>query len=295
MSDMRYMPNRRARSLAGRRSESVGLVVTEPREPLLADPFFPLLLANLTEALAEAEQQLVLFMPHGARDEARLRSYLASKPVDAAIVLSYAEDRLMNELIRQEFPVVACGRPLTDIPVTYVDMDNEDAADRAVGHLREQGCESIGIIAGPQETSTGFDRLAGARRALGALPDQEFDSRVRVGDFGHQSGYEAARSLLASAPGLDGLFVASDRMLFGAMAALREAGRSVPGDVAVVGFDDYPACAEFTPPLSSVRVPMRELAAELVRQAAELHAAGNRTPRKIVLSTELVVRQSSLR
>jgi DNA-binding LacI/PurR family transcriptional regulator len=138
----------------------------------------------------------------------------------------------------------------------------------------------------------GQDRRAGYRQAMtdAGLLDRTLEE---LGDFTSESGHAAMRALLARRPDLDAVFAASDLMALGAMRALREAGRRVPQDVAVVGFDDSPAAAGADPPLSSVRWPLDEMAREMTRLL--LRAIEDRTlpPRGILLATRLVPRASS--
>ena len=138
------------------------------------------------------------------------------------------------------------------MPLSYVDIDQEGGARLAAEHLLARGRRRLATISGPQDMPAGQDRLAGFRAALAAhgltaAPAVE-------GDFTRESGENAARLLLDRHPDLDGLFVANDLMAEGAVRALQEAGRRVPEDVAVVGFDDssaalaVPAAADHHPP-----------------------------------------------
>ncbi|MDP9866252.1 DNA-binding LacI/PurR family transcriptional regulator [Streptosporangium brasiliense] len=164
-------------------------------------------------------------------------------------------------------------------------MDNTGGAERAVRHLVEQGRRRIATIAGPQDMIAGIDRLTGYRDAL---RDSDRRSIVAVGDFTRESGAVAMRQLLADDPELDAVFVANDLMALGALRTLRRAGRRIPGDVAVVGFDDIPAAAYADPPLSTVRQPTVEMGRRLARMVLKQEEG---TP--VVLPTELVVREST--
>jgi DNA-binding LacI/PurR family transcriptional regulator len=138
----------------------------------------------------------------------------------------------------------------------------------------------------------GQDRRAGYRQAMSdaGLLDRTLEE---AGDFTRESGYAAMRSLLARRPDLDAVFAASDQMALGAMRALREAGRRVPQDVAVVGFDDSPAAAAAEPPLSSVRWPLDEMAREMTRLLLRAIEDRSLPPRGVLLATRLVPRASS--
>ena len=158
----------------------------------------------------------------------------------------------------------------------------------AVRHLIDAGRQRIATIAGPQDMVAGIDRLAGYRAEL---RNSKRRSIVAVGDFTRESGAVAMRQLLDDDPALDAVFVASDLMAHGALSALRQAGRRVPDDVAVIGFDDIELARYTEPPLTTVRQPIVELGRELARQLLRL-AGGEEIEPALVLPTSLVVRES---
>jgi len=183
--------------------------------------------------------------------------------------------------------VVCNERPLGTTSLPYVGVDNVGGAVAAVGHLLAAGRRRIATIAGPQDMIGGIDRLAGYREALDGSP-----STVAVGDFTLDSGYSAMHRLLADDPTLDAVFAASDLMADGALKALRAAGRRVPDDVAVVGFDDI-ALAQYTdPPLTTVRQPIMEIGRQMAGQLLALVGGEDISP-TMTLPTELVVRRSA--
>jgi DNA-binding LacI/PurR family transcriptional regulator len=139
----------------------------------------------------------------------------------------------------------------------------------------------------------GIDRLEGYLEGLVELGLGRDDRLISSGDFTYEGGAASMRALLAAAPDLDAVFAASDLMAAGALSVLRAAGRSVPGDVAIVGFDDSPLAAATEPPLTSVRQPIEEMGRELVRLLAESLERPRGAKRRVLLSTELVPRASS--
>lgn len=291
---LNYSPNRAARSLVTRRTDLIGLVIPEPTSRLFGDPHFPRLIRGVNEELAGRDRQLVLFTPQSKLDEQRLEGHLASgQIVDGLLFVSlHGADPLPARLAGQGVPVVVSGRPLGSVEITYVDVDNLRGGAIAVRHLLAGGRRAITTIAGPQDMVAGQDRLAGYRQAMtdAGLLDRSLEE---AGDFTQESGHAAMRVLLERRPDLDAVFAASDLMALGAMRALREAGRRVPDDVAVVGFDDSPAAASAEPPLSSVRWPLHEMAREMTRLL--LLAIDDRSlpPRGVLLATHLVARASS--
>lgn len=289
-----YVPNPAARSLVTRRSQSIGLVIAEPAGRLFEDPFFPRLLRGVGAALAARELQLVLLMPQSSRDESRAERYLTAGHVDGALLVSlHGNDPLPAAVARRGIPVVVGGRPPRGAEVSYVDVDNVQGGRSAVEHLASTGRRAIATIAGPPDMSPGLDRLTGYRQALDAAA-RDRDARLEAtGDFTQQGGAEAMRRILAGRPDVDAVFAASDLMAVGAVQVLRAAGRRIPEDVAVVGFDDSPIAATAEPPLTSVRQPIEEMGAEMVRLILEHVDRPSSVPRKVILATQLVRRRSS--
>jgi DNA-binding LacI/PurR family transcriptional regulator len=289
-----YVPNRAARSLRTGRTGLVALVIPEPTARLFSDPLFPRVVRGITEVLAEQDRQLVLLAPQSPADEERLGAYLAAGHVDGALLISlHGGDALPGRLAGRGLPVVVGGRPPVAGPVSYVDVDNVGGALAAVGHLVARGRRRIATVTGPLDMPAAQDRLEGCRRALAAAGLHLRPPLEAEGDFSHDGGVAAMRALLARHPDLDAVFAASDLMAAGALQVLREAGRRVPEDVAVVGFDDSPFAASTVPPLSSVRQPIEEWGREMTRVLGAGIDAERQVPRRVILATELVVRAST--
>jgi DNA-binding LacI/PurR family transcriptional regulator len=167
--------------------------------------------------------------------------------------------------------------------VGVVDVDNADGARRAIEHLRHIGRQRIAVIAGPQDTAAGAARLAGC----GTFPAD----LVAYGDFRETGGADAMRQLLTRRPDLDAVFAASDLMALGAMTVLRAAGRRVPEDVAVVGFEDAAFARHTDPALTTIHQPVEAMGGEMARLLADMIHGGE--PRHVVLDTHLVRRGSA--
>jgi DNA-binding LacI/PurR family transcriptional regulator len=293
VKELGYTPNRAARSLVTRRSDSIAVVIPEPTTQLFGDPFFPRVLRGISDALAEEELALVLLMPQGRGDEVRVERYLAAGHTDGAILISlHGSDPLPRDLQRRGIPVVVGGRP-PGAGIPYVDVDNRGGAGLAVDHLLQSGRRHVATIAGPQDMPPGADRLAGYHETLARAGLEVADQLIEVADFSLDGGRAAMERLLDRAPEIDAVFAASDLMAMGALGALATAGRRVPDDVAVVGFDDSPIAAAARPPLSSVRQPTEEMGREMARLL--LHGMRNAEgpPRRVILDTSLSIRQSS--
>jgi DNA-binding LacI/PurR family transcriptional regulator len=288
VAELGYVPNPAARNLARRRTDTIALVVSEPDDRLFADPFFPPVVHGIAEVLAETELQLVLLPARGERQQRKVERYVLEGHVDGAIMLSvHADDVLPQALAAAGAPLVLSGRPRADAgAVSWVDTDNR-AGGRLATELLLETRSRVATITGPLDMSVSSDRFEGYRDALAGRP-----VLVAHGDFGIESGRFATEELLGREPGLDALFAASDAMAVGALQALAAAGRRVPEDVAVVGFDDVELAATASPPLTTVRQPWEEMTRSLVDVLLRRIAGGTRTE-QIVLAPTLVRRASA--
>ncbi len=290
--ELGYVPNAAARSLATQRTNSMALVFPEPAARVFSDdPFFPTIVRGVSRELEDHDVQLVLMMASSTASHDRIEQYVLARHVDAVMLASlHGGDPLPAALHRMGVAVVSMERPLGGRPaLPFVGIDAIAGAAAAVAHLLAIGRTRVATIAGPQDMAAGIDRLTGYRKALrgkGIAP------LVAEGDFTRESGEVAMRQLLDDDPSLDAVFVASDLMAHGALRTLREAGRRVPDDVAVVGFDDFDLARYTDPPLTTVRQPALELGRLLARQAVRL-VRGEPVEPSVVLGTELVVRESA--
>lgn len=291
--ELGYVPNLAARSLVTRRTDSVAVVIPEPSSQVFGDPFFPRVLRGISDVLAEESMQLVLLLPQARTDEERVERYLAAGHGDGVLLISlHGSDPLPAAMRRLRIPVVVGGRP-PGSGIPYVDVDNRGGAAAAVQHLLDRGRQRVAIIAGPQDMAPGADRLAGYQEQLARAGRTTDGGLVEVADFTLNGGQVAMERLLDRTPELDAVFVASDLMAIGAIAALRAAGRAIPDDVAVVGFDDSPLTTTTQPPLSSVRQPIEEMGREMTRLLIQEIRSPGGPPRRVILDTQLVVRESS--
>ncbi|GAA0487177.1 LacI family transcriptional regulator [Paractinoplanes deccanensis] len=288
-----YTANPHARSLATGRSGSIAFLLTEPQHLLFEDPNFSVLLRGVAQALADRELTLILMIASTPEERTRTIAYLSGGHVDGVLLVSpHSGDPLLSQLVRAEVPIVACGRVLGyEQVISSVMADDRNGGRSAVDHLIRAGCTRIATITGPQDTAGGVDRLQGYHDALIAHGVTIEPSRIAQGDWSRESGAAAMRQLLEQAPDLDAVFAASDAMADGALRVLREAGREVPGDVRVVGFDDSGLAATTEPPLTTVRHPLDRVAEEMVRLLTDVIAG--RTPLSITVPTTLVIRASS--
>lgn len=285
-----YTINHAARSLATGRADSVAFLLTEPQHLLFADPTFALLLRGATEALAQRSMTLVLLVADTAAEQANVSRYVRAGHVDGVLLISSHESSpVLAALIDAGVPTVCSGVPLGDrAHVPTVSIDEQESARRMTRYLIEQGYQRIALITGPDDTPGGRYRRVGFAEEMG---DRFEPDLVEQGIYSREAGDAAMTRLLERAPDIDAVFAASDIMAVGAIAALRRAGRRVPNDVAVAGFDDSGLAATHDPPLTTMRQPWAEISATMVETLLDVIAGRSRE--SVVLPTTLVVRESA--
>ena len=291
MLETGYVVNQSARSLVTRRSGAVAFVLSEPQDRLFEDPVFNVLLRACTQILGEEDCSLVLMLASTPAERARVMRFVQGGHVDGVLLVStHGGDPLATQLDAVGLPVVVCGRPLDpSLRMPYVAADDRGGARLITQYLVDQGRQRIATVAGPDDTAGGVERLAGYRDVLGRRAPA--GCVVRATDFSIAAGQAAMAELLAGCPDLDAVFVASDLLAVGALEALHAAGRRVPDDVLVGGFDDSAIAPATRPPLTTVRQPLSQVAAEMVEVLMQLIAGRPASSR--VLATELVRRGSA--
>jgi LacI family transcriptional regulator len=292
IADTGYQPNLAARSLASNRTGVIGLVIPRMVQALFTDPYYPRLIQGISQASNDNNYTLSLFLFHTAAEEQNLASRLVRRGfLDGVIVAaSLINDPLLPHLIEAGMPYVLIGKPLQHPDAHYVDVDNLMGAFTAVSHLIRQGRRRIATITGRQDMIAGIQRQQGYRDAMQAqgLPIDE--SLIINGEFEAETAYKAMQTLLPHQP--DAVFAASDTMALSAMRAITEAGRRIPQDIAVVGYDDLPSGQTAVPPLTTIRQPIQRIGALAAATLIDIINQPQEPTRRIVLPSELVIRQS---
>ncbi|MBO4210364.1 LacI family DNA-binding transcriptional regulator, partial [Micromonospora echinofusca] len=293
IAELGYVPNRAARALVTQRTDSVALVVSESGERVFTEPFFAAIVRGISSGLLETPMQLWLAMAQSPVERERVEHHLTNQHVDGVLLLSLHDaDPLPTLLEERGLPTVLGGRPARMLqpgaqPAYYVDVDNVGGARQAVEYLFERGRRTVAHIAGTQDMGAGLARLSGYRAAVKATGQPVNPDLIAYGDFSEGSGAACMRRLLELCPQLDAVFVASDLMAFGALRALREAGRRVPEDVAVIGFDDAPIARQADPPLTTVFQPVEEMGRQMARLLVD-RIRGELVSPAVLLDTKLI-------
>ena len=292
VSELGYRPNGAARSLRTRAAMVLGVIISD-----ITNSFFTAVVRGAEDKAQNAGYSVVLAnADEDLHKEAQYLEVAAAEQM-AGVLLSPASSRQtsIEVLVERGIPVVTIDRKLFAAPVDSVTVNNHQAAREATQHLISQGCARVGIIAGPAEITTGASRLAGYRAALRAAGRDSDHALTAYGDFRTEGGYAAARKLLRLPRPPDGLLISNDLVTIGGLQAIAEAGLSIPGDIAVVGFDSASWATAFRPPLTVVTQPTYEIgqvAADLLLR----RVSGEKfPPRHVVLRAKLVERESSRR
>ena len=289
-----YVPNRAARALVTKRTDTIALVVSEPEVRVFADPFFRTIVRGVSSSIQDTDLQLLLLFAQGTREQEKVERYLKQGHVDGAVLMSlHGEDPLPAALTGARIPTVLSGRPRPGERLPYVDADNRGGGYQATAHLIASGRKAIATVTGPLDMMAGVDRLDGYKDALAEAGVPVRKNLIAYGDFSEEGGAAATAQLLKKRPDVDAIFVASDPMAFGALHTLRAAGRRVPDDVAVVGFDDVVDAAFTDPPLTTVRQPLEEMTRSLTELLLRRMEGFATDDDFVVCETELIVRKSA--
>ncbi|MEV7995014.1 substrate-binding domain-containing protein [Streptomyces sp. NPDC086077] len=259
---------------------------------VFADPFFGRVVGGVVGHLRPRSMHPVLMFAETPEARQEVVTYLRQGSADGALVVStHPDDPLPALLADARLPAVLFARPGRPVALSYVDLAHRDGGRLAAEHLLARGCRRVVTVAGPLAVAASQERLAGFRDTMARHGHPYLP--VAEGGFTVDSGMAVMTLLLAEHPDLDGVFTANDLMAQGAVQVLRDHGRRVPRDVAVVGFDDSSVAVTCRPRLTTVRQPVEEMAATMARLLDE-HIRGTRAePTSVIFDPELVVRDSA--
>ena len=287
IADLTYRPNRLAQNLRRRNTEMVGVVISDIENPHFSE------MIHIAEEEAYRRGYRVLLCNTDESAE-KQRSYLEmladERPMGVILASCNSSGPEIGQLIDIGIPIVAFDRPVDDPRADTVLGDNFEASRAAVAHLVERGYTRIGYVSISTAIETGAQRLAGYRAAMA---EYGLEARWEEGGLRLTPGLLATERLLAAWPEMQAMVVGNNMMAIGAMKAIREAGRRVPEDIALVAFDD-PIWAELMQPsLTTMTQPVRAMTATAVRLLLDNIEGRRREPQRIVFRFTLKVRESS--
>ncbi len=294
-AEVAFTPHGAGRGLSTARTQTLGFIVRRKVFPAGRDPFYLHIMHGVEEAVAERGYHVILSSvgdPDGTRPTPDL-PLVRENRVDGLILAGPDLDRALILALHQAgMPLVLVDNILRQTALDVVLSDDREGALAMVGHLLGHGHEQIAFLGGPPQWISTAERAAGYHEALAGAGKRAFATVVHEAETTVESGYSATRRLLAQAVVPTALFAVNDSMAIGALRALREQGRRVPADVAVVGFDDIDAAQHTHPPLTTVRIFKERLgrvaAGRLLDRLADPATPSQRT----YVGTELIIRQS---
>jgi LacI family transcriptional regulator len=295
MQKLNYQPNAAARGLATGKTRILGLVIPMGITVLFSDPYFSLVIQGISAACNQHNYSTMLWLAEPEYERRTIQQIVSGGMIDGLIIASARTDDALIEAVRmRNLPFVLIGRHPVHNDLSFVDVDNRVSARAAVMHLLRLGYKRVATIAGPLTMIGGLDRLAGYQDALASRGLVSDPWLIVEGDFTDEGGYHAMRKLLElpreDSP--DAVFCASDTMALGAIRALREAGKKIPDNVALVGYDDLPFAVHSVPPLTTVRQPIHRAGFVAAETLMDMIEENDASPRRVILPTELVIRES---
>lgn len=285
-----YQPNDLARSLAGMATQTIALLL-----PDITNPFFPELVKGV-QTIADERGHLLLLC-HNADDGAKARADIAMlrrKKVDGILLVAGTLKGRGIASATSDLPTVVLDRRVPGLRSDVVTVDHRAGARKAVEHLLERGHRRIAHLTGPAGVSSSKERQAGWAEALrqrGIEPDEDL---LVQGDFLEDGGYAGGKALIERNVDFTAAFAANDMSAIGLLKALTDAGRQVPNDVSVVGFDGIHLASYTTPALTTVAQPIFDLGRTAAERLLDRLETGETTDHQtVVLETELIVRGST--
>lgn len=286
-----YRPNPIARSLKTSRSSSIGLVV-----PDLTNPLFPPIVRGVEDVLAAAGYNAWIVNTDNDNDrEIGVVESLRDRNVDGFVFATARLDHpLLEELAEARTPMVLVNRKVANADIPSVTADDATGVAMAMRHLVELGHRRIAHLAGPQDLSTGVNRLRAFRQALG---DHDLEAApelvVECESWTEAAGATSLNALLDTDVSFTAVLAGNDLIALGCYDVLAERGLRCPDDLSIVGFNDIPVMDKLQPPLTTVHIPQYEIGAEAARLLLDELREPSRHPRSVILPLALKLRRST--
>jgi len=292
ISQAGYVPNAVAQSLASKRTGNIGVLVFVLDPYFLSNEVFFEIIQGIHEESLRSNYDLMLYSAGGMSHDICYK-IIGKRMIDALIVMG---EKINIELLRilhdSDLPIILIGKRDTkgmDIP--YVCSDYEKGTYEAVSHLIHKGSRKIAVMLCFRDLLHEQEKLAGYKNALKDA-GLRFDADLIIeGGAQRQKAFDETLALFERHPGIDGIFTASDFMAMGAIQAIQQTGRTVPDDIAVIGFDDVASAHLFTPALSTVRQDKRGLGVNAVKLYNTLKTDGVVEP--VIIETSMILRDST--
>lgn len=294
IKELGYRPNAQARSLTSGRTNVIGVMV-----PDMDGPFYGSILEGCQQTLwFHGFYMLVRSTHHEKGSEPNLTKLLWEKRVDGLIIITPREIKerpmqsLLKDLISTDFPLVIADGDIDNVNVSGVWVDNFVGGYKATNHLIQLNHRRVAIILGPEDAPESLQRFNGYKRALkeNGIP---FDENLvtAAGDYHAESLFRIFPQVLAANP--TAVFATSDELAYGVLEACKEHGIGVPDELSLIGYDDVPFAKQLTPKLTTIAQPLANLGQVAAGKIARIISGEEREVAKIILPTELVVRETT--
>ena len=306
VQELNYRPDPVAKSMKSRHSRNIGVIATD-----ICGLFYPYVIKGLFEVFNKNGYNMIIIDSNGLNDQfgsiERVMeglAHLVHSRVDGIVFSSIFPESIeplqMKKILRmtddqKKVALVSIETDFSKYGVDSVFTNSIKGAEKATRHLLDVGCRRIGHITGPIFTRVAQDRITGFKNEMEAAGLAVDERMIANGDYTHRSGYAAMRELLSQMPDIDGVFIANDQMSVGALRAISEAGRSVPGDIKVIGYDDVFIASVMETPMSTIHIRKRHMGIEAARLLlTRIQRQGEpMPPRRVELESRLVVRKST--
>lgn len=287
--EMNYQPNILARGLVQKKTNIVGIIT-----PDIVNPFFSKLAKGAEDIANRHGYNMLLCNTDGdPQKELAYMNVLKARWIDGVILVAprMIEKQILS-FVKQGISLVIADRPIEDLPVNQIWVDNVRGAYEATTHLIDLGHQKIGIITGPDNVENNFNRVKGYRLALKAHGIDFNPSCLIRGDFKFESGYKAMKKFLKMEDRPSAVFATNDLMALGALEKAKSSGLRVPEDLALVGFDDIMFSAFINPALTTVMQPIYELGEGAMKMLLQALNKEDQKDGVRVLTTKLIIRES---
>jgi LacI family transcriptional regulator len=284
-----YSPNPAARSLLGKRTGGLGVLL-----PFVGAEFFSDFLTGLDEAAQANDFFLMISTSHRHADEFQAAMHAMEKRVDGMIVMAPDLNGEAKVVSGGTGPLVFVNTYVDDDSFNVINFDNFGGCYELTKHLLSAGHRNIAMIKGPTEARDARERIRGYRAAMAEYGYEDTSALEYQGEYTQEAGYFAAREMLGTADPLPTAVVcANDYCAMGALRALSEAGVTVPDDMAIAGFDGITSGQYTQPSLTSVQVPMYDIGARAVQRLIQLIEGRDDTPKQETIAVDVVIRRST--
>ena len=297
MKEMNYVPNSLARGLSNQKALNVALLINIEEPSSFHNPFFYEVMHGIEMAVYKRGLSLIIASSRG-EDKQEIVEWLMNEKRMQGIIIpsSLADVKLLNLLRKRKFPFVVIGKFDEDIkPVSWVDINNQQGGEQAVAHLFQNGYERIALICGELDKLFNLDRVEGYKRALGRHQMAVKSEWIVETDGSKDQAYLAMKGLLESDDCPDAVICGDNIISFGVMKATQEMGVSIPNDLGLVSFDNYPLATLVEPSLTSIHIDVFQMGEMAANSLLALIDNPDASQQQMLISTTVEVRESSIK